>query len=310
MAAAAPTAKQRDFILAKGQPCLRCSKPEPIATILLCEGCDRGMHLTCLRPALAAVPEGDWFCAACMAVQRREAATTAREDEVSRHAVSALEVQQPAAAPPPSPVELRGVPVEDVEVFKYLGCFISSDGRLKKELSHRIGAAAGAFRTLSQVWSSRHIRLHTKGKLYRAAVLSNLLYEAESWNVSKSHTQQLHAFHMSCLRRIVGITRLERVSNAEVLRRCGQQQMQTLLRIYRLRWLGHLGRMEDTRLPKKMLFGKLAGRLPKGRPRKRWQALTAEDLRHTKLGHKSWHVKCKDREYWNGLVNDLKERES
>ena len=96
------------------------------------------------------------------------------------------------------PVELRGVPVEDVEVFKYLGCFISSDGRLKKELSHRIGAAAGAFRTLSQVWSSRHIRLHTKGKLYRAAVLSNLLYGAESWNVSKSHTQQLHAFHMSC----------------------------------------------------------------------------------------------------------------
>ena len=180
------------------------------------------MHLTCLRPALAAVPEGDWFCAACMAVQRREAATTAREDEVSRHAVSALEVQQPAAAPPPSPVELRGVPVEDVEVSKYLGCFISSDGRLKKELSHRIGAAAGAFRTLSQVWSSHHIRLHTKGKLYRAAVLSNLLYGAESWNVSKSHTQQLHAFHMSCLRRIVGITRLERVSNAEVLRRCGQ----------------------------------------------------------------------------------------
>ena len=133
-----------------------------------------------------------------------------------------------------------------------------------------------------------------------------LLYGAESWNVATSHTQHLHAFHMSCLRRIMGITWLDRVSNKEVLRRCGQQEMMTLLRIHRLRWLGHLGRMEDTRLPKKMLFGKLAGRLPKGKPRKAWQALAAEDVRHTKLGHNSWHIRCKDRKYWNGLVNDLK----
>lgn len=305
MAAAAPTAKQRDRILAKGQPCLRCSKFQPVATMLLCEGCDRGMHLTCLRPALEEVPEGDWFCAACMAVQRRESAGTAREDDASRRALSAPGVQQPAAPPPP-PIKLRGAPVEDVEMFKYLGCFITTDGRLQKELSHRIGAAAGAFHTLAQVWSNRHIRLHTKGKLYRAAVLSNLLYGAESWNVSKSHIQQLHTFHMTCLRRIMGIARLNRVSNTEVLRRCGQQPMETLLRIYRLRWLGHLGRMKDTRLPKQMLFGKLTGRLPKGGQRKQWQALAAEDLQHTKLGHKSWHVKCIDRDYWNGLVNDLK----
>ena len=77
-----------------------------------------------------------------------------------------------------------------------------------------------------------------------------------------------------------------------------------------VRLLGHLGRMEDTRLPKKMLFGKLAVRLPRGKPRKAWQALVAEDVQHTKLGHKSWHIRCKDREYWNGLVNDLKGRGS
>ena len=64
--------------------------------------------------------------------------------------------------------------------------------------------------------------------------------------------------------------------------------------------------MKDTRLPKQMLFGKLTGRLPKGGQHKQWQALAAEDLQHTKLGHKSWHVKCIDRDYWNGLVNDLK----
>merc|ERR1719150_2278955 len=34
-------------------------------TILLCDACDGEFHMYSLRPALMAVPEGDWFCPAC-----------------------------------------------------------------------------------------------------------------------------------------------------------------------------------------------------------------------------------------------------
>ena len=35
--------------------------------VLLCDGpgCERAYHTKCLRPALDAVPEGDWLCPAC-----------------------------------------------------------------------------------------------------------------------------------------------------------------------------------------------------------------------------------------------------
>eukprot|EP00854_Cymbomonas_tetramitiformis_P000127 gene127-182_t len=33
--------------------------------MLLCDGCDSGHHLRCVRPALREVPEGDWFCVRC-----------------------------------------------------------------------------------------------------------------------------------------------------------------------------------------------------------------------------------------------------
>ena len=33
--------------------------------MLLCDGCDRGFHMYCLKPPLKTVPSGDWFCTNC-----------------------------------------------------------------------------------------------------------------------------------------------------------------------------------------------------------------------------------------------------
>lgn len=35
--------------------------------MLLCDKCNRGYHLTCLVPPMAAIPPGEWFCQACEA---------------------------------------------------------------------------------------------------------------------------------------------------------------------------------------------------------------------------------------------------
>lgn len=45
--------------------CELCSSGQNEAEILLCDCCDRGYHLYCLMPPLAAVPEGDWLCPRC-----------------------------------------------------------------------------------------------------------------------------------------------------------------------------------------------------------------------------------------------------
>jgi hypothetical protein len=45
--------------------CVKCSKVKARQILLLCDGCDAGYHLTCLKPLLNEVPEGDWFCDIC-----------------------------------------------------------------------------------------------------------------------------------------------------------------------------------------------------------------------------------------------------
>uniref|UniRef100_A0AAV2LZN8 Bromodomain adjacent to zinc finger domain protein 2A n=1 Tax=Knipowitschia caucasica TaxID=637954 RepID=A0AAV2LZN8_KNICA len=47
--------------------CQVCRKGDNDDCLLLCDGCDRGCHMYCLRPKMTQVPEGDWFCPACVA---------------------------------------------------------------------------------------------------------------------------------------------------------------------------------------------------------------------------------------------------
>ncbi|XP_028265980.1 bromodomain adjacent to zinc finger domain protein 2A [Parambassis ranga] len=47
--------------------CQVCKKGDNDECLLLCDGCDRGCHMYCLRPKITQVPEGDWFCPTCVA---------------------------------------------------------------------------------------------------------------------------------------------------------------------------------------------------------------------------------------------------
>ena len=47
--------------------CLVCGSGDNAEKMLLCDGCTSGAyHIDCLTPKLDAIPEGDWFCPACM----------------------------------------------------------------------------------------------------------------------------------------------------------------------------------------------------------------------------------------------------
>jgi len=67
----------------------------------------------------------------------------------------------------------------------------------------------------------------------------------------------------------------------------------------RLRWLGHLGRMCDSRLPKKMLFGRLSQRqLPYG-VKLCWQDKVRQDLKCVYIDESGWFVVAQGRDQWS-----------
>ncbi len=57
----------RSLLNTRCRICRRKTDPEKM---LLCDKCDRGHHMYCLKPKLKAVPEGDWFCNECKPKER------------------------------------------------------------------------------------------------------------------------------------------------------------------------------------------------------------------------------------------------
>ena len=71
---------------------------------------------------------------------------------------------------------VRNVELEEVQDFRYLGSYISTDRNIEREISARIGLAAQAFNRLQSIWKSTALQTKTKLKIYRSNVRSVLLY--------------------------------------------------------------------------------------------------------------------------------------
>ena len=71
----------------------------------------------------------------------------------------------------------------------------------------------------------------------------------------------------------------------------------------RLRWAGHVARMEEGRSSFKILTGKSTGKRPLGRPRRRWEDNIRTDLEEIGINAENWVDSAQDRNYWRALVN-------
>ena len=68
----------------------------------------------------------------------------------------------------------------------------------------------------------------------------------------------------------------------------------------RLHWFGHVQRMEENRIPKRVLYMNLGTTRLRGRPRNRWQDEVREDVRI--VGGEGWQEKVHNREEWKKLL--------
>ena len=194
--------------------------------------------------------------------------------------------------------------LEVTESFTYLGSTITSNLSLDKEIDQRIGKASGVMGKLQKrVWDNPHLTLNTKIKVYQACVLSTLLYSSECWTTYARQEDRLESFHLRCLRRLLGISWQDRVSNTSVLDQAGTLSIHLLLAQRRLRWAGHVRRMNDGRLPKDILYGELAsGKRPRGRPQLRFKDSLKRDLNTTSIDPDDWENLADDRTTWKQVV--------
>ena len=100
-------------------------------------------------------------------------------------------------------------------------------------------------------------------------------YESREWR--RLHNEELHSLYRS----------------SNIVR---------VIKSRRLRWAGHVARMEEGRSSFKVLTGKRTGKIPLGRPRRRWEDNIRMDLEEIGINVGSWVNPAQDRNYWRALV--------
>jgi len=130
---------------------------------------------------------------------------------------------------------------------------------------------------------------------------------AEAWTLTKKE-QALLIFERKMFRRIYG-PKYEKGEwksrkNQELEEISKGENIVKLIKGQRISWLGHLERMEEDRIPKKIFTQELERTRRRGRPRKRWKEEVERDLQV--LGMRRWGELVADRKKWNDIVRQAK----
>ena len=208
-----------------------------------------------------------------------------------------------SVAPQPA-IFIDDVELKVVDSFKYLGSMVSNDGSLDKGIASRISKASQALgRLRNRLLNHHNVSFDTKLKVYRAVILSSLLYGCETGTVYRRHLKQLERFHQCALRSILGIRWQDMVTNTEVFERTSCFSIEAMLLKPCLRWTGHVIKMEDHRIPKRLLFGELEkGHRKQGRPCKRFKDTVKAGLKWCGIPPTVLVATALDRQRWRALT--------
>lgn len=197
--------------------------------------------------------------------------------------------------------------LEQVDDIVYLGAEFTSDANHTKNLERRITAGSrcvGAFRNLL---SDKDISRSVKVKLYKTIIRPIATFASETWVLTQEDLRKIEIWERKVLRRIFGGIKendeWRRRTNKELAEVYNEPNIGSVIRQSRLRWLGHLIRLDENRLTKIMFQQEPRGVNRRGRPRKSWMDGVKEDL--NELGIIEWETLARNRKEWRKAIQAM-----
>jgi hypothetical protein len=155
--------------------------------------------------------------------------------------------------------------------------------------------------------------LHKKNlklKIYKTVILPVVLYGCETWSLTLREVHRLRVFEKRVLRRIFGPKREEdgswrKLHNDELHSLYSSLNIVRVIKSRRVRWAGHVARIGEGRGVHRVLVGRLEGKRPLERPRRRWEDNIKMDLREIGIDEANWIRLAQDRFQWRAFVNTV-----
>ena len=149
--------------------------------------------------------------------------------------------------------------------------------------------------------------MHIITLLNKTVVRPVATYGSETRTLTKSDEISLRILERKILRKIYGPVHegdTWRIRyNLELNRFIKGKDIVKFIKAQRIRWLGHVKRMEAEAMPRRMMEERLFIGRRKGRPRLRWMDDDVADLRVMKI--RQWTEKAEDREQWRLVVKEV-----
>ncbi|KAJ4447543.1 hypothetical protein ANN_09550 [Periplaneta americana] len=154
---------------------------------------------------------------------------------------------------------------EEVEKFKYLEATVTNINDTREEIKRRINMGNACYYSVEKLLSSSLLKI----------------FGAQRDEVT-GEWRKLH--------------------NAELQALCPSPDIIRNIKSRRLRWIGHVARMGESRNAYRVLVGRPEGKRPLGRPRRRWEDNIKMDLREVGHDDRDWINLAQDRNQWRAYV--------
>lgn len=200
--------------------------------------------------------------------------------------------------------------------FTYLGSILHNSLTSDADVDARISKARAAFGALQGFLSKKYLKEKCKGTVFRALVVSILLYGSESWCLREDQLQRLNTFYNSCVRRLCRVSMHQvikfRISTKQLLDRLEICSIEDYYTSRTLRWAGHVVRMKGHRIPRRLLTGWVRHPRPVGAPQMTMgrtinKALTKFGITNVfttdKKGKQGWRAIAQERGAWRTLTH-------
>ncbi|KAJ4444194.1 hypothetical protein ANN_05984 [Periplaneta americana] len=139
-------------------------------------------------------------------------------------------------------------------------------------------------------------------------ILPVVLYDREIWTLTLREEHRLRVFENKVHRKISAAKRDEvtgewrKLHNTELHALYPSPDIIRNIKSRRLRWAGHVARVNESRNAYRVLVGRLKGKIPLERPRCRWEDNFKMDLREVGYDDRDWINLAQDRDRWRAFA--------
>ena len=203
----------------------------------------------------------------------------------------------------PCRILLDGEQLEQVSEFKYLGYMLDERGTDDAECNRKVVSGRKVSGAIKALVNEKGLSLDCARILHESMLSPVLLYGSESMVWDKSYRSKVQAVQMDNLRSVLGVRRIDKIRNEFIRSTCGVQKgINERINESMLRWFGHVERMDDSRMVKRMYKSECIGKRPPGRAKRRWIDSVEECLVEKNVSLVQARRLAHDRCEWRGFV--------